>query len=438
MSSSTYNPHDQVPEGSGDVPVVVIGAGQAGLAVSHELAVLGVDHVVLERARVGQTWRDLWDSFCLVTPNWTMSLPSFPYSGDDPEGFVPRDRIVEYLERYASSFGAPVREGVAVDSLEPGSKARFLLRTSAGDIQAKSVVVCTGAFQRPYRPDAAAAFPPGLLVIDAEGYRNPAALPPGKVLVIGSGQTGCQISEELHEAGREVFLSCGRAPWVPRQPGGRDIVSWLHETTFFDMPLDALPSPAARWGANLQVTGTRGGHDLHYRTLQTMGVQLLGRLTGVEGNRARFADDLADSVAFGDARYADIRAALSNQLATKGRAAPELPDPPPFCADPPRELDLDGLGAMICTTGFRPDYTRWVRFPVLDAMGFPLTHNDATTVVPGLFFCGVHFLRKRKSSTLFGVGEDATIVAQAIAHTLNQTAQNTCTTSGTVRPTARR
>jgi putative flavoprotein involved in K+ transport len=352
----------------------------------------------------------------------TQSIPS-PDDLDDPEGFVPRDEIVGYLERYASSFGAPVREGIGVDSLEPGSKRRFLLRTSAGDMEAESVVVCTGAFQRAYRPDAAATFPPGLPVIDAEGYRNPAALPPGKVFVIGSGQTGCQISEELHEAGREVFLACGRAPWVPRQPSGRDIVSWLRETTFFDMPVDALPSPAARLGANLQVTGARGGHDLHYRTLQTMGVQLLGPLTGVEGHRARFADDLADSVAFGDARYDDIRTALSTQLAAKGMAVPELPDPPPFCADPPRELDLVGFGVVICTTGFRPDYAHWVRFSaVVDAMGFPLTHDDASTVVPGLFFCGVHFLRKRKSSTLFGVGEDAAIVAQSIVRNRSELA----------------
>ena len=424
MSSSTYRPAGEVSEleGLGDAQVVVIGAGQAGLAVSHELSELGVGHVVLERARVGQTWRDHWDSFCLVTPNWTMSLPGFPYAGDDPEGFAPRDEIVGYLERYALSIGAPVREGVGVDSLEPGSKGRFLLRTSAGDMEAESVVVCTGAFQRPYRPDAAATFPPGLLVIDAEGYRNPAALPPGKVLVIGSGQTGCQISEELHEAGREVFLACGRAPWAPRQLDGRDIVSWLCETTFFDMSVDTLPSPAARLGANVQATGARGGHDLHYRTLQTMGVQLLGRLTGVDGHRASFADDLAESVAFGDARYADIRAALSNQLAAKGMAVPELPDPPPFCADPPRELDLHVFGVVICTTGFRPDYARWVRFPAVDATGFPLTHDGASTVVPGLFFCGVHYLRKRKSSTLFGVGEDAAIVAQSIARNRSELA----------------
>jgi putative flavoprotein involved in K+ transport len=216
---------------AGRFPAVVVGAGQAGLAVSYELTVRGVEHVVLERARVGQMWRGLWDSFRLVTPNWTMSLPGATYAGDDPEGFVPRDEIVRYLQRYASSFGAPVREGVGVDSLEPGPDGGFLLRTSAGELRAASVVVCTGAYQRPHRPGIAAGFPRGLPAIDARDYRNPAALPQGKVLVVGSGQTGCQLSEELHEAGREVFLACGRAPWLPRRPGGRDIVTWLKDTT---------------------------------------------------------------------------------------------------------------------------------------------------------------------------------------------------------------
>lgn len=400
--------------------MVVVGAGQAGLAVSYELTALGIDHVVLERARVGQTWRNLWDSFCLVTPNWTMCLPGAAYAGNDPEGFVPRDEIVRYLERYASSFGAPVREGVAVDSLEPGPDDEFLLRTSAGELQAASVVVCTGAFQRPHRPQVTAGIPNGLTVVDAHDYRNPAVLPPGKVLVIGSGQTGCQLSEELHEAGREVFLACGRAPWLPRRTGGRDIVSWLKETTFFDTPLSALPSPAARLGANLLVTGRRGGHDLHYRTLQAMGVQLLGHLAGVEDHRAYFAADLADSVAFGDARYADLRKLLTDQLPTRGIAAPEMPDPLPFHADPPLELDLNGFGVVILTSGFRPDYARWVRFPAFDVMGFPLTDDGASSVVPGLYFCGVHFLRKRKSAVLFGVGEDAAIVARSIAHKQSQ------------------
>ncbi|HUF85337.1 MAG TPA: NAD(P)-binding domain-containing protein [Acidimicrobiia bacterium] len=400
---------------STDYSVVVVGAGQAGLAVSHELTALDIDHVILERARVAETWRGRWDSFCLVTPNWTMDLPGAPYAGDDPEGFVPRDEIVGYLERYASTGDLPVREGVDVDSLEPGSNGGFLLRTSDGDMQAESVVVCTGAYQRPYRPAIAAAFPPSILVTDAAEYRNPGALPPGNVLVVGSGQTGVQIAEEVHESGRDVFLACGRAPWAPRRPEGRDIVSWMSETTFFDAPLSALPSPAARLGANVQATGRDGGHDLHYRTLQAMGVQLLGRLAGVDGHRASFADDLAESVAFGDARYGDLRQVLTDQLAAKGMAAPELPDPPPFHADPPLELDLRGFGAVIFTSGFRPDYSRWVQFPAFDDMGFPLADECASTVAPGLYFCGVHFLRKRRSSLLFGVGEDAAIVAHSIA-----------------------
>ncbi|MFI5896836.1 flavin-containing monooxygenase [Actinoplanes sp. NPDC051513] len=401
-------------------PVVVVGAGQAGLAVSYELTARGIEHVVLERARIAQTWRGLWDSFRLVTPNWTMSLPGAPYSGDDPEGFVPRDEIVQYLHRYASSFGAPVREGVGVDSLEPAPNGGFLLRTSAGEVQAASVVVSTGAYQRQHRPDVAAGFPPEVLAINAKDYRNPATLPPGKVLVVGSGQTGCQISEELCEADRDVFLACGRAPWLPRRADGRDIVTWLNETTFFDTPLSALAPPTARLGANLLLTGRRGGHDLHYRTLQTMGVHLLGHLAGVQGRRAYFAGDLAGSVAFGDARYADIRKLLTEQLPAKGITAPRLADPAPFHADPPRELDLTGLGVVIFTSGFRPDYTRWIRFPAFDAMGFPLTDDGASTVVPGLFFCGVHFLRKRKSAVLFGVGEDATIVARSIARHRSQ------------------
>ena len=393
----------------------MVGGGQAGLAVSHELTGAGVDHVVLERARIGQTWRGRWDTFCLVTPNWTMRLPGFPYAGAEPDGFSPRDRIVEYLESYAASFSAPVREGVEVTNLEPGPDGCFLLRTSAGDITAERVVLATGAYQRPHRPAIAGEFPSRLLVIDAEDYANPGALPAGPVLVVGSGQTGCQIAEELYEAGREVFLACGRAPWAPRRAGGRDMFAWLTETTFFEAPLSALPSPMARLGANPQMSGHGGGHDLHYRTLQRIGVRLLGRLTGVEGTRALFAPDLAQSVAAGDRLYLELRKTLREQLGGRGLEVPDLPDPPPFTCDVATELNTDGLGAVIFTSGFRPDFKRWVGFPAFDDMGFPLASDCASTAVPGLYFAGVHFLRKRKSSLLMGVGEDAAVVARAIA-----------------------
>jgi putative flavoprotein involved in K+ transport len=400
----------------GDPGVVIVGAGQAGLAVSHELDAAGVDHVVLERDRVGQTWRSRWDSFCLVTPNWTMNLPGLAYAGGNPEGFDRRDEIVRYLETYASSFRAPVREGVTVSSLEPRPGGGFLLRTSAGDIEAGKVVLATGAYQRPHRPTIANDLPARLLAIDAEAYTNPGALRAGPVLVVGSGQTGCQIAEELNDSGRDVFLACGRAPWVPRRLAGRDIVTWLCRTTFFDTPLSAMPSPLARLTANVQLSGRDAGHDLNYRVLRDKGVHLLGHLAAVEGSRAIFAPDLNESVAFGDARYAEICKILSDELPAERAMLEELPRPSSFHEDAPLEINLEGFGAVIFTTGFRPDYARWVHLPGFDEMGFPLAPDGISSVLPGLYFVGVHFLRKRKSSLLFGVGEDATIVAQAIAN----------------------
>jgi putative flavoprotein involved in K+ transport len=382
------------------------------LAVSHQLDELEIDHVVLEGERVAQAWRNRWDSFTLVTPNWTLSLPGAEYDGDDPEGHVHRDEIVAFLEDYAARHAGPIHEGIAVSALEPGTSTRFRLRTSDGDVDADTVVVCTGAFQRPHLPVVAEAFPSSVEVMALTSYRRPEDLPDGRVLVVGSGQTGTQLSEELHLAGRDVVLACGRAPWMQRRAGGLDLVTWLERTTFFNQPLSALPSPAARLLANVQATGARGGHDLHYRVLQRLGVTLAGRLSGVSNTHALFADDLAESVAFGDARYEDLRRILRVQL---GDEAPDLPEPEPFLADPPRETDLRGFGVVIFTAGFRPDYTAWVKFPVLDPFGFPIAGDDLRTAVPGLYFCGVHFLRNRRSSLIWGVGDDARIVAESIA-----------------------
>jgi putative flavoprotein involved in K+ transport len=397
------------------IPVVVVGGGQAGLSVSHELGARGVEHVVFERGRVGQAWRDRWESFCLVTPNWSVRLPGGEYVGADPDGFMPRDEIVRHVEAYAASFRAPVREGVAVTSLASAPGGGFALATSAGMVGAVSVVLASGAYQRPHRPAGADTLPAGILQIDAEGYRAESALPLGKVLVVGSGQTGCQLAEELCEAGRDVVLSCGRAPWSPRLIGGRDVIWWAVETGMFDETLADLPSPAARLIGNIQATGHGGGHDLHYRVLRQMGVRLVGHFLGARDGRARFAHDLADSVAFGDARYDDLRARITRLCKARGAAIPEMPDPPPFDATAPDTVDLAGFGAVIFTSGFRPDYASWVHLAAFDADGFPIHHHGASTVVPGLYFCGAHYLRKRKSSLLIGVGEDATITATNIA-----------------------
>jgi putative flavoprotein involved in K+ transport len=351
----------------------------------------------------------------LVTPNWSVLLPGHPYDGDDPDGFMSREEVVDYLERYSRRFRAPVREGVEVTSLRPLS-GRFALETSAGELEAPTVVLCTGAYQRPYRPAVAATLPRGLLQIDVEDYRNPEALPPGAVLVVGSGQSGCQLAEELHEAGREVFLSCGRAGWAPRRLGERDLFWWLREVGDLDDLSSSLPSPEARLLGSLQATGHGGGHDLHYRTLRALGVTLLGRFRGVEGRRALFAADLSESLAWADQRHEQFMDRIRKLVAERGLRRVDTPGVEPFHCEAPERLDLRGFGVVVFTGGFRPDYESWVHCPsAFDELGFPIQEDGASSVMQGLYFVGVHFLRKRKSSLLMGVGDDAALVAREIA-----------------------
>jgi putative flavoprotein involved in K+ transport len=400
------------------IPVLVVGAGQAGLATSCELRKAGVDHVVLERGRIGQTWRGRWDSFCLVTPNWSVQLPDGHYDGPDPDGFMPRDEIVGYLERYAADVRAPVRENVVVESIE-AVDGGFDLRTSEGDLRAGFVVLATGAYQRPYRPRGADTLPADLFRIEVDDYRNEQQLPQGRVLVVGSAQSGCQIAEELHEAGRDVVLACGRASWAPRRIGGRDLVWWLVETGHVEARVESLPSPEARLFGNIVSTGHGGGHDLHLRTLQAQGVVLAGHFLGAADGRVRFAGDLAETAAASDERHMQFMDLVRKLVAERGLDDPVIADPEPFQADAPEELALSAFGAVVFAGGFRPDYTSWLRWPeAFDELGFPIHVDGASTVVPGLYFIGVHFLRKRKSSLLFGVGEDAALVAARIAESL--------------------
>jgi putative flavoprotein involved in K+ transport len=396
------------------VDVAIIGAGQAGLATSWYLTQAKVDHVVLEAGRVAETWRTRrWDSFRLITPNWGVKLPGATYEGPEPDGFMPLAELVDHFQTWAASFDAPVEENSTVRSLD-GDNGGFLISMPSGALKARTVVIATGGYQRPHRPAGGDLLPQNVMQLFAEEYTNPDAVQPGAVLVVGSGQTGCQLAEELFQSGRKVFLACGRCVWVPRRLQGHDIVWWLIESGFMDRTPDKLPSPAARLLGNPQATGHDGGRDLNFRVLHKMGVELLGRYVGAEGSEIHFADDVAASVDFGDARLVDLLKFVEADCATKGIDSPSFEMPPPLRVNTRTRLDVarDQIGTVIWTSGYRPEYG-WVNFPVFDEMGFPV-QIDGRTDVPGLYFMGVHWMRKNKSAILYGVGEDAEVVARQI------------------------
>jgi putative flavoprotein involved in K+ transport len=397
-----------------DTDVLVVGAGQAGLAVSHELTRHGVDHVVVDRERAGAAWYLRWDSFRLVTPNHTIRLPGGEYDGDDPGGYLTREQVIVHLRRYAASFGAPILEHAGVVDLRAADDG-FVAETEGGPVRARRVVACTGAFHTERRPAVVDELARHLPVITSTSYRSPESVPEGRVLVIGGGQTAGQLAEELLLAGREVVLSAGRAPAMPRRVGGRDGIDWLIDAHFFEQtPLD-LPSPAARLAPNPLVTGRGGGHDLNLRTLAAAGARLMGHVLGVQGRRLVVADDLAASVASGDEGWAVICGLIARTAEQLGMPQPELPRMPDASIPVFPAPRVDDLAAVVVACGFRPDY-RWIGIPgVVDDFGLPLQHDGASTRVPGLHFVGVPWLRTRKSPLLLGVGEDAAVVASQLA-----------------------
>lgn len=393
------------------VDVAIIGAGQAGLAVSHELMAQGRDHVVFERAmRLAEPWRlERWDSFTLVTPNWAFRLPGAHYQGDDPDGYLPRDDIVRALEEYAASFGAPVIFGTEVQAVDVEPDGGFAVRTSEGSVSAASVVVTTGLFQRPKIPAAAAGLPPEIVQLHSRDYRRPEALPPGAVLVVGTAQSGAQIAEELYQSGRTVYLSVGSTGRAPRRYRGRDVFGWLLEIGFFNQPID--PGFAAP-----HVSGKDGGRTLNLHRFARDGVHLLGRVRGSGDGTLQLAPDLHENLAKADGFEAHGRQMIDSFIAQNGLDAPPAEMDAPLqdgYAIPQRELlDLAaaGITSVIWATGYRFDFS-WVHAPVFDGNGLPVV-RDGTTAVPGLHFAGYSSLG---AHTFAGIGDDAARVAAAIA-----------------------
>lgn len=398
--------------------VVVVGGGQAGLAMSHRLCARGIDHLVLERERVGFAWREQrWDSFCLVTPNWQCDLPGFSYDGADRDGFMLRDDIVGYLERYAASFDPPLVEGVAATRLRPVGGA-FELATTAGAVTADQVVLATGPYQVPNVPRAAERFPADVQQIHSVAYRNPAQLPGGAVLVVGTGQSGCQIAEDLHLAGRRVHLAVGGAPRVARRYRGRDVVDWLDDMGYYAKPIDTFADvDAVRFRANHYVTGRDGGRDIDLRAFARDGMVLHGRLAGVGGGMVTFADDLAANLDAADRVSESIKDSIDAHVEARGIDAPtEARYTPVWTPDAPvRELDLRaaGITAVVWCTGFGRDH-RWIELPIFDGRGYP-THRRGVSSVPGVYLLGLPWQHTWGSGRFCGVGADAEHLAVQIA-----------------------
>jgi len=303
---------------------LVIGAGQAGLALSRHLTLAGHPHVVLDRGRVGERWRsERWDSLTLLTPNWMNRLPgSAPHA--DTDGFLARDEYISYLDRYARSFGAPVHEGVTVRSVERSGE-KFRVETDGRDWLAEKVVIATGDADLPQLPQAADAVPARVHTLHSSSYRSPGVLPPGGVLVVGAGPSGQQLALELRRAGREVVLAAGRHGQAPRRYRGRDIFHWLAELGELDRTVDELPDPAAaRRTLSLPLSGGNGGEPLDLTVLQAAGVTLTGRLTGFSGSQALFADDLAANVAAAEQRMSQLLERIDSLADGAGLPRPEL------------------------------------------------------------------------------------------------------------------
>ena len=399
--------------------VVIVGGGQAGLSLSHCLQQRGIDHLVIEKRSLVHTWRtQRWDSFCLVTPNWQCQLPGWSYLGSDPHGFMVKDQINEWLAGFVDHVKAPAIEGVTVERVSrDGERERFNVQTDAGLYTADQVVVASGGYHRPIVPRLAEKLPASVAQFHSAQYRNPAQLPEGAVLVVGCGQSGAQIAEDLHLAGRKVHLATGNAPRCARFYRGREVVDWLADMNYYEMPVTEHPlREGVRDNTNHYVTGRDGGRDIDLRRFAREGMELYGLLSGFGDGRFELQPNLRDNLDHADRVYNGINASIDRHIAARGIEAP-----PPSVYTPvwePAEertrLDLAaaGITSVIWCIGFSPDFA-WVDAPVFNGRGAPV-HRRGVTNEPGLYFLGLPWLHTWGSGRFSGVARDAEFLAEAI------------------------
>jgi putative flavoprotein involved in K+ transport len=404
--------------------VVVIGGGQAGLAMSHHLTQRCVDHVVLERGDTANSWRtQRWDSLRLLTPNWLSRLPGWSYRGDDPDGYMTAIEVAAHLDDYRRSFDAPVRHGTSVVNIESSGSSHAIL-TDDGEWRARAVVLATGACSDPHIPAIADDLPGHVDHVSPIHYRNPDQIASGGVLVVGASASGLQIADELSRAGREVTLAVGDHVRLPRSYRGMDIHWWMDAVGQLDDRYDEMPDIArARRLPSLQLVGTPERRDLDLNAVATNGVTLVGRLVGRSGHRAQFSGSFANMCASADLKQHRLLDAL-DEYATDHGLDGEIDDPsrpaPTMVGQPVLEVDLRTISTVVWATGFRPRYP-WLDPRLVDRKG-RLVHDGGVLPTPGMYVMGLPFMRRRKSSFLDGVGPDSDELATHLVGHLANTA----------------
>jgi putative flavoprotein involved in K+ transport len=414
-----WMPEDRIMQ----TDAVIIGAGQAGLAMSHCLGQRGIDHVVLERGRLAERWRsERWDSLRLLTPNWMSRFPGWPYQGTDPDGFMTSQAFVALLEQYADAGAMPVVTGVTVRSVRqaPGG---YRVESDLGMWHARCVVIATGHCDVPLVPEMARHLPASIRQVTPSAYRNPAELPEGGALIVGASASGVQLAEEIRRSGRPVTISVGRHTRLPRRYRGRDIMWWLDRPGIVGQGAEPTADVAAiRTQPSIQLVGRPEQTSIDLGTLRDIGVRVVGRAAGIRGAVLHVEDDLRETVGVAQARLERLLSRIDASADAAGTAAEAWPAALTFEATP-GAIDLagDDIRTVVWATGFKRNYL-WLHVPVLDAKG-EIIHRGGVTPFPGLYVLGLRFLRRWNPSFIDAVAADTTELATEVERHLGQTAR---------------
>ncbi len=397
--------------------VIVVGGGQAGLSISYYLQTYGIDHLVIEKKSVMNAWKEKrWDSFTLVTPNWQCQLPGHPYEGDDPNGFMNKSEIIDYLDQFARKVNAPLLSNTAVERISKEEDG-YKIKTSAGTFTSDQVVVASGSYPVPIIPPMSAKIPSNIQQLHSEQYKNAQQLKDGAVLVVGSGQSGAQIAEDLHLAGRKVHLATGDSPRCARFYRGRDVVDWLDQMKYYQMPVSQHPlREGVRDNSNHYVTGRDGGRDIDLRKFASEDMSLYGFINDYTDGQFCFSPNLTENLNKADQSYNNINRKIDQFIEQHNINAPEghayQPVWEPSNETQSLSLGESGITSIVWCIGFKPDYS-WLNIPVFDNRGYP-KHERGITKQVGLYFIGLPWLHTWGSARFSGVAKDAEYLCSLI------------------------